>query len=55
MPACGRVRTPSSSSWRHKRLAELHARYVACGVRNRDNLKQMQRYDAGFTGKNPRF
>lgn len=36
-------------------LAELHAQYLACGVRNRDDLKQMQKYDASFTGKNPRF
>ena len=37
------------------KLAELHAQYLACGVRNRDDLRQMQKYDAGFTGKNPRF
>jgi glucarate dehydratase len=24
-------------------------------VRNRDDLKQMQKYDPSFTGKNPRF
>jgi glucarate dehydratase len=37
------------------RLAELHAQYRSCGVRNRDDLKQMQKYDPGFSGKNPRF
>jgi glucarate dehydratase len=37
------------------RLAELHAQYLSCGVRNRDDLKQMQKYDPSFTGKNPRF
>ena len=37
------------------RLAELHAQYLSCGVRNRDDLQQMQKYDPSFTGKNPRF
>lgn len=37
------------------RLAELHAQYLACGVRNRDDLSQMRKYDPTFTGKTPRF
>jgi glucarate dehydratase len=37
------------------RLAELHAQYLACGVRQRDDLKQMRKYDPAFTGKAPRF
>jgi glucarate dehydratase len=37
------------------RLAELHAQYLDCGVRNRDDLRQMRKYDASFTGQNPRF
>jgi len=37
------------------KLAELHEQYRTCGVRNRDDLTQMRKYDAGFTGKNPRF
>jgi len=37
------------------RLAELHAQYLACGVRNRDDLSQMRKYDPSFTGKTPRF
>lgn len=37
------------------KLAELHAQYHACGVRNRDDLSQMRRYDPSFTGKTPRF
>lgn len=37
------------------KLAELHEQYRACGVRNRDDLTQMRKYDAGFSGKNPRF
>jgi glucarate dehydratase len=37
------------------RLAELHAQYLSCGVRNRDDLRQMQKYDPSFSGKNPRF
>lgn len=38
-----------------QKLAELHAQYRSCGVRNRDDLAQMRKYDAGFSGKNPRF
>jgi len=37
------------------KLAELHAQYLACGVRNRDDLSQMRRYEPGFSGKTPRF
>ncbi len=37
------------------RLAELHAQYLACGVRQRDDLKQMRKYDPAFTGKAPRY
>jgi glucarate dehydratase len=37
------------------RLAELHAQYLACGVRNRDDLTQMRKYDPSFSGKSPRF
>jgi glucarate dehydratase len=36
-------------------LAVLAQQYVECGVRNRDDLSQMQKYDPSFTGKNPRF
>ncbi|KND61199.1 Glucarate dehydratase [Candidatus Burkholderia verschuerenii] len=38
-----------------EKLAELHQQYLSCGVRNRDDLTQMRKYDASFTGKNPRF
>lgn len=37
------------------RLAELHAQYLACGVRNRDDLAQMRKYEPGFSGRTPRF
>jgi glucarate dehydratase len=37
------------------KLAELNEQYRGCGVRNRDDLTQMRKYDASFTGKNPRF
>ncbi|WP_395701362.1 glucarate dehydratase family protein [Aquabacterium sp.] len=37
------------------RLAELHAQYLACGLRQRDDLKQMRKYDPSFTGKAPRY
>jgi glucarate dehydratase len=36
-------------------LARLHEQYLSCGVRNRNDLAQMQRYDPSFTGNNPRF
>ena len=55
----GAVRVPTSPGLGveldRAKLAELHAQYLACGVRNRDDLEQMRKYDAGFTGKNPRF
>jgi glucarate dehydratase len=37
------------------KLAELNEQYRSCGVRNRDDLTQMRKYDTGFTGTNPRF
>lgn len=37
------------------RLAELNDQYRRCGVRNRDDLRQMRRYDPAFSGVNPRF
>jgi glucarate dehydratase len=36
-------------------LARLHEQYLACGIRNRDDRKQMQKYDASFTGECPRY
>jgi glucarate dehydratase len=36
-------------------LARLHQQYLDCGVRQRDDLAQMRRYDPGFSGKSPRF
>lgn len=37
------------------RLAELHEQYLRCGVRSRDDLTQMRKYDPQFSGKTPRF
>lgn len=37
------------------RLAELHEQYLRCGVRNRDDLKQMRKYEPAFSGASPRF
>jgi glucarate dehydratase len=55
----GAVRVPTKPglgvTLDRRRLAELHEQYLGCGVRNRDDLKQMRRYDPAFTGKNPRF
>ena len=36
-------------------LAQLHEQYRSCGVRNRDDLTQMRKYDPAFSGKNPSF
>ena len=36
-------------------LARLHEQYLACGVRNRDDRRQMQKYDPAFTGETPRY
>ncbi|MGF6442100.1 glucarate dehydratase [Paraburkholderia youngii] len=55
----GSVRVPTTPGLGveldRERLAELHAQYLSCGVRNRDDLSQMRKYEPGFTGKNPRF
>ncbi len=36
-------------------LARLHDNYQHCGIRNRDDLGQMRKYDPTFTGKQPRY
>jgi len=36
-------------------LARLHEQYLACGVRNRNDLAQMRKYQPDFSGKSPRF
>ena len=36
-------------------LARLHDNYLHCGIRARDDLGQMRKYDPTFTGKQPRF
>ncbi len=36
-------------------LARLHEQYLACGVRQRDDLAQMRKYQPGFVGTSPRF
>jgi glucarate dehydratase len=55
----GAVRVPTSPGLGveldRDQLATLHEQYLRCGVRNRDDLAQMRKYDAGFTGKTPRF
>ncbi|WP_119154312.1 glucarate dehydratase family protein [Caldimonas tepidiphila] len=38
-----------------EQLARLHEQYLACGVRNRNDLAQMRKYDPAFSGANPRF
>ena len=55
----GAVRVPTTPGLGvrldRSRLAELHEQYKHCGVRNRDDLTQMRKYDPGFSGRNPRF
>jgi glucarate dehydratase len=55
----GAVKVPTSPGLGveldRNRLAELHEQYLGCGVRNRDDLSQMRKYDPAFTGKTPRF
>ena len=55
----GAVRVPTTPglgvTLDRSKLAELHEQYLRCGVRNRDDLKQMRKYDPGFSGVNPRF
>ena len=36
-------------------LARLHDNYLRCGIRRRDDLGQMRKYDPHFTGKQPRY
>jgi glucarate dehydratase len=36
-------------------LARLHDNYLHCGIRNRDDLGQMRKYDPAFTGAQPRY
>ena len=36
-------------------LARLHDNYLSCGIRNRDDLAQMRKYDPAFTGAQPRY
>lgn len=36
-------------------LARLHDNYLRCGIRHRDDLAQMRKYDPAFTGQQPRF
>lgn len=55
----GAVRVPKTPglgvALDREKLAELHEQYRTCGVRSRDDLTQMRRYDPDFKGKSPRF
>ena len=55
----GSVRVPTAPglgvTLDRKMLATLHRQYLECGVRDRNDLAQMQKYDPSFTGQNPRF
>lgn len=37
------------------RLVELHQQYLDCGIRNRNDLAQMRKYQPEFSGISPRF
>ena len=36
-------------------LKKLHQQYLDCGVRNRNDMAQMRKYDPGFSGISPRY
>ena len=36
-------------------LARLHDNWLHCGIRHRDDLGQMRKYDSSFTGQQPRY
>jgi glucarate dehydratase len=36
-------------------LARLHDQYLHCGIRTRNDLAQMRKYDPAFSGKQPRY
>ena len=36
-------------------LAALHEQYLACGIRTRNDVAQMRKYDPAFSGQAPRF
>ncbi len=39
----------------HERLRELHEVFLSCGIRQRDDVKQMQRYRPDWPAIKPRF
>lgn len=55
----GSVRVPSAPGLGvridREALAKLHDQYLSCGIRNRDDRRQMQKYDPKFTGESPRY
>ncbi|MEF7612718.1 glucarate dehydratase family protein [Aquincola sp. MAHUQ-54] len=55
----GAVRLPASPGLGvqldREALARLHEQYLACGVRQRDDLAQMRKYQPDFAGTSPRF
>ena len=36
-------------------LAQLHEQYERCGIRERDDVSEMRKYDPSWTGERPRF
>ena len=55
----GRLRVPTTPglgvTLDHTALARLHDNYLNCGIRNRNDLAQMRKYNPAFTGVQPRF
>jgi len=39
----------------HDQLGKLHDQYLTCGIRQRDDVKQMQRYKPEWKAVKPRF
>lgn len=55
----GAVRVPSGPGLGvqldRAQLEKLHDQYLGCGMRSRNDRRQMQKYDPSFTGVTPRF
>lgn len=55
----GSVRVPTTPGLGvqidQEQLKKLHQQYLDCGVRNRNDLAQMRKYDPGFSGISPRY
>jgi glucarate dehydratase len=55
----GTVRVPTTPGLGvkldHDALEKLHRQYLACGITQRDDISEMQKYDPNWTGQLPRY